>query len=74
MLDSNISFNHTNIRSLKRNLEKFQTKILAELEFHFNIIVVTQTRMNSSSGNPDFTLQFCFVILNRCQRLFRLEV
>ena len=52
--DSNISFIHTNIRSLKRNLENFQTHLLDELDFHFNIIGVTETRINSSSENLDF--------------------
>ena len=49
--DSNISFMHTNIRSLKRNLENFQTHLLDELDFHFNIIGVTETRINSSTEN-----------------------
>ena len=44
--DSNISFIHTNIRSLKR--------LLDELDFHFNIIGLTETRINSSSENLDF--------------------
>ena len=52
--DSNISFIHTNIRSLKRNLENFQTHLLDELDFHFSIIGVTETRINSSSENLDF--------------------
>ena len=52
--DSNISFMHTNIRSLKRNLENFQTHLLDELDFHFNIIGVTETRINSSTENLDF--------------------
>ena len=45
---------HTNIRSLKRNLENFQTHLLDELDFHFNIIGVTETRINSSTENLDF--------------------
>ena len=48
---SNISFIHTNIRSLKSNLENFQTHLLDELDFHFNIIGVTETRINSSTEN-----------------------
>ena len=52
--DSNISFLHTNIRSLKRNLENFQTHLLDELDFHFSIIGVTETRINSSTENLDF--------------------
>ena len=42
------------IRSLKRNLENFQTHLLDELDFHFSIIGVTETRMNSSNENLDF--------------------
>ena len=45
---------HTNIRSLKRNLENFQTHLLDELDFHFNIIGLTETRINSSTENLDF--------------------
>ena len=45
---------HTNICSLKRNLENFQTHLLDELDFHFNIIGVTETRINSSTENLDF--------------------
>ena len=46
--DSNISFMHTNIRSLKRNLENFQTNLLDELDFHFNIIGVTEAKIKTS--------------------------
>ena len=45
---------HTNIRSLKRNLENFQTYWLDELDFHFNTTGVTETRINSSTENLDF--------------------
>jgi len=52
--DFNISLIHTNIRSLKRNLENVQTLLLDELDFHFNIIGVTETRRNSSTETSDF--------------------
>ena len=43
---------HTNIRSLKSNLEKLQTHLLEELDF--NIIVITETRIRSELGDLDF--------------------
>ena len=43
---NNISILHNNIRSLKRNLESFQTHLLEELGHHFDIIGVTETRIN----------------------------
>ena len=53
---SNFSFSlfHTNIRSLKRNLENFQTHLLDELTFRFNILGITETRIKSTCDNLDF--------------------
>lgn len=48
-----LSLFHTNIRSLKSNLEKFQTHLL-ELDFHFNIIGITETRIRNELGDLDF--------------------
>ena len=50
---SNFSFSlfHTNIRSLKRNLEIFQTHILDELTFRLGI---TETRIKNACDNLDF--------------------
>ena len=45
---------HTNIRSLKRNLEKFQTHLLEELDLHFNIIGISGTRIRNELGDLDF--------------------
>ena len=45
---------HTNIGSLKSNLEKFQTHLLEELDFHFNIIGITETRIRNELGDLDF--------------------
>ena len=42
--NSSFSFFHTNIRSLKRNLENFQTHLLDELTFRFNILGITETK------------------------------
>ena len=41
----NFSVLHSNIRSLKRNLDQFQNHLLSELNFHFHIIAVTETRI-----------------------------
>ena len=36
---------HANVRSLKRNFENLQTHLLNELEYSFNIIGITETRI-----------------------------
>ena len=40
---------HNNVVSLNLNLENLQTRVLCELEFHFNIIAVTETKITNSS-------------------------
>ena len=45
---------HTNIRSLRRNLENFQTHLLEELDFRFNIICITETGIKNEYANLDF--------------------
>ena len=45
---------HTNIRSLRRNLENFQRHLLEELDFSFNIIGITETRIKNKFANLDF--------------------
>ena len=52
--NSSFSFFHTNIRSLKRNLENFQTHLLDELTFRFNILGITETRIKTACDNLDF--------------------
>ena len=49
---SSFSFFHVNLRSLKKNLESLQTRILNELNFHFSLLAVTETRINNE--NLDF--------------------
>ena len=47
-----------NVCSLKSNLENLQTHLLSELDFHFNIIGVTETRITNSNFidfNPNIT-------------------
>ena len=39
---------HNNIRSLKRNLECFQTHLLSELDFRFSLIALTETRITDA--------------------------
>ena len=46
---SGLSIFHNNVRSLKRNLENLQVQLLDELDFHFNIIGVTETKITNST-------------------------
>ena len=49
--------------SLKSNLENLQTHLLNELDFHFNIIGVTETRITNSNFidfNPNITAGYNF--------------
>ena len=53
---SHLSFFHDNVRSLKGNLENFQTHLLDERNFHFSVIGETETRIrnaNSIDFNPE---------------------
>ena len=43
--DTSFSVFHSNVVSLNRNLENLHTHILHELDFHFNIIGVTETKI-----------------------------
>jgi len=52
--NSSFSFFHTNIRRLKRNLKNFQTHLLDELTFRFNILGITETRIKNAYDNLDF--------------------
>ena len=40
---------HNNIRSLNRNLENLQSLLLEELDFHFDVIGVTETKITNSN-------------------------
>ena len=40
-----ISLSHSNVRSLERNFEKLQTHLLNELDYHFTVIGITETRI-----------------------------
>ena len=55
---SQLTLFHNNVCSLKSNLENLQTHLLNELDFHFNIIGVTETRITNSNFidfNPNIT-------------------
>ena len=51
-VESDISFSvfHNNEVSLNRNLENLQTHILHELNFHFNIIGVSETKITNANS------------------------
>lgn len=50
--DHNFSVFHNNIVSLRSNLENLQTQLLDELDFHFNVIGFTETKItNSNEGS-----------------------
>ena len=40
---------HNNVRSLNRNLENLQSHLLEELDFHFDVIGVTETKITNSN-------------------------
>ena len=56
---------HTNVRSLKRNLDNLQTHLLNELGFPFNIIGITETRItdNDQSSIPGYWFEFAPTLL-----------
>ena len=45
--DACFSLLHNNVKSLKRNLENFQVHLLDELDYHFSVIGVTETKITS---------------------------
>ena len=48
--DTSFSVFHNNVVSLNRNLENLQTHILHELNFHFNIIGVSETKITNANS------------------------
>ena len=62
--ENRFSLFHTNIRSLNRNLENPQTHVLRELNYHFKVIGVTETRITTSStmdyipSLPNYVFEF----------------
>lgn len=47
---SSFSFFHNNIVSLNHNLENLQTQLLHEVDFHFNVIRVTETKITNANS------------------------
>ena len=39
---------HNNVRSLERNFESLETHLLNELEYHFSVIGITETKLTNS--------------------------
>lgn len=46
--DSSFSILHNNIRSLRLNLENFQSHLLSELDFNFDILGISETKITNS--------------------------
>ena len=51
---SSFSLLHNNVRSLRRNLDNFQSHLLEELQLHFSIIGITETKITNSNLPLDF--------------------
>ena len=47
---SSFSVFHINIVSLYRNRENLQTQLLHEVDFHFNVIGVTETKITNANS------------------------
>ena len=47
---SNFSIFHDNVQSINKNLRNLQTQILEELEFHFDIIEKSETKIANSNS------------------------
>ena len=41
---------HTNVRSLRKNIDNFQVHLLDELDYQFSVIGITETKITNSSG------------------------
>ena len=46
--NARFSILHNNVRSLKRNIENFQSHLLKELDYSFSVIGITETRINQA--------------------------
>ena len=59
---SDFSILHTNIRSLRKNIEHFQCHVLSEVKHSFTVLGVTETRL-CEGESTDFISQlpgYCF--------------
>ena len=48
-IETSFSVFHNNVVSINRNLENIQTHLLYELDFHFNVIGVSETKITNSN-------------------------
>ena len=54
-MNTTLSIFHSNIRSIRLNLENLENEIFGELDYHFDIIARTETRitnLNMDVGIP----------------------
>ena len=69
IIDTGFSLLHNNVRSLKRNLENLQVQLLEEINFHFSVIGITETRINNANfidfnpEIPNYRFAFCIIPL-----------
>ena len=47
---SNFSIFHNNVLNINKNLENLQTQVLEELEFHFGVIGISETKITNSNS------------------------
>ena len=50
-LEHTFSVFHNNVRSIRSNLEYLESHLLDELDFHFNIIGITETKITNSNSD-----------------------
>ena len=72
--DANFSLLHNNVRSLKRNLENFQVHLLDELDYHFSVIGVTETKITRTNVPLDFNPNLPNYEFDMFQHLYPVEV
>ena len=61
--NNSLSILHSNIRSLRKNLEKFESHLLDELDFKFDIIGLSETKITNNALPLDLNLNiqnYCF--------------
>jgi len=49
--DQSFSVFHNNVRSIRANLEHLECQILDELDFHFDVIGITETKITNSNSD-----------------------
>ena len=70
---STFSFLQNIVRSLKRNLDDFQVHLLDELQYRFNVIGVTETKVTENNPKiPCFLFEYVSMPLTSFRRRFTL--